>query len=64
MSRGIRAIRGKLVGVLCRLAANELEQTTGDYMPSSMLRRIMTDAHFWIPAVVLIIGIAVLILIH
>jgi hypothetical protein len=33
-------------------------------MAVSTLRRILTDGHFWIPAIVLIVGIAVLILIH
>ena len=33
-------------------------------MSPSMLKRILTDAHFWIPAAVLTVGIAVLILIH
>ncbi len=33
-------------------------------MASSILKRILTDWHFWIPALVLIIGIAVLVLIR
>jgi hypothetical protein len=33
-------------------------------MSPSMLKRILTDWHFWIPATVLIVGIAMLILIH
>ena len=36
----------------------------GDNMAPSMLKKILTDWHFWIPATVLILGIAVLILIR
>ena len=33
-------------------------------MAASMVKKILTDWHFWIPAIVLILGIAVLILIR
>jgi hypothetical protein len=36
----------------------------GDNMATSILKKILTDWHFWIPATVLILGIAVLILIR
>jgi hypothetical protein len=36
----------------------------GDTMATSMLKKILTDWHFWIPAAVLILGIAVLILLR
>ncbi len=33
-------------------------------MTPDVIKKILTDWHFWIPAVVLIIGLALLVLLH
>jgi hypothetical protein len=34
------------------------------YLKASNLRAALTDSHFWVPALVLVVGIVLLVLLH
>ena len=46
-------------------SAHLLSEQTGNYLKGiQMWKAVLTDTHFWIPVVVLILGIALLVYLH